>query len=253
MDNKINIKYIIAGIIIIWLLSAISLYLFFENPADRGTFGDMFGAVNALFSGLALAGVIYTIFLQSKELSLQRLELQQTRGVFEKQQFESTFFQLLNLQQNNLNEIDVQITIKTNGKITKEITKIGQNALLDFSKELNKNYIRKSMNESKIVDEKLKLNMKKYFEIDMSNNFTIYFNTLSNVVDFAFKSNHSDKGFYLRLISNQLSPIEKYYLFHHLQTKIDLADTYLNMTKDIPEKLFVNKNHYEFYLNRFVN
>ena len=39
----------------------------------------MFGAVNALFSGLALAGIVYTIHLQREDLSLQREELRLTR------------------------------------------------------------------------------------------------------------------------------------------------------------------------------
>jgi uncharacterized membrane protein len=47
--------------------------------ADRGQFGDLFGGVNALFTGLAFAGVIYTILLQSNELELQREELRLTR------------------------------------------------------------------------------------------------------------------------------------------------------------------------------
>lgn len=76
---------------------------------DRGTFGDMFGAVNALFSGLAFAGIIFTIFLQRRELQLQRDELIRTGDeiagqrkqleaqskTFSKQSFESTFFSLL--------------------------------------------------------------------------------------------------------------------------------------------------------------
>lgn len=52
----------------------------FSEWSDRGTFGDMFGAVNTLFSGLAFAGVIYAIILQGKELALQRQELEMTRG-----------------------------------------------------------------------------------------------------------------------------------------------------------------------------
>jgi hypothetical protein len=55
------------------------------EPTERGTFGDMFGSVNALFSGLALAGIILTILLQRKELKLQREELQDTRAEFETQ------------------------------------------------------------------------------------------------------------------------------------------------------------------------
>jgi hypothetical protein len=47
--------------------------------AEPGTFGDMFGAVNALFSGLALAGVVCAILLQREELRLQREELALTR------------------------------------------------------------------------------------------------------------------------------------------------------------------------------
>lgn len=39
----------------------------------------MFGAVNALFSGLAFAGIIYTILPQRRELELQREELRATR------------------------------------------------------------------------------------------------------------------------------------------------------------------------------
>ena len=43
--------------------------------ALRGQFGDMFGAGNALFSGLAFAGVIIAVILQKNELALQRREL----------------------------------------------------------------------------------------------------------------------------------------------------------------------------------
>ncbi len=48
-----------------------------DNQA-RGTFGDQFGAVNALFSGLAFAGVILAIWMQSRELALQRQQLKLT-------------------------------------------------------------------------------------------------------------------------------------------------------------------------------
>ena len=60
----------------------------FENKKDshfdKGTFGDMFGAVNALFSGLAFAGLIYTAMMQREELELQREELGLTRQEFKR-------------------------------------------------------------------------------------------------------------------------------------------------------------------------
>ncbi|MBK8567704.1 MAG: hypothetical protein IPN76_31390 [Saprospiraceae bacterium] len=48
-----------------------------------GEIGDMYGSVNAIFSGLAFAGIIITILLQRKELKSQREELEDTRKEFE--------------------------------------------------------------------------------------------------------------------------------------------------------------------------
>ena len=109
---------LMVAVIVIWLLW---WWIFYHDP-DRGTFGDMFGGVNTLFSGLAFAGVIYAIFLQRKELELQREELVQTREelkgqklmlkaqneTLRKQNFEDTFFQLLRLFSDNVRTIDLK-------------------------------------------------------------------------------------------------------------------------------------------------
>lgn len=50
------------------------IYRSFTTWGERGTFGDMFGAVNTCFSGLALAGIIYAMILQREELALQRCD-----------------------------------------------------------------------------------------------------------------------------------------------------------------------------------
>ena len=85
----------------------------------RGVFGDKFGAVNALFSGLAFAGLIITLFLQKSELALQREELQLTREEMKSQRsefvkenetlklqrFENLFYNMLNLQQEIVNDL----------------------------------------------------------------------------------------------------------------------------------------------------
>lgn len=90
-----------------WILTA----RVFDKWSDAGPFGDTFGGVNALFSAFAFAGIIYTILLQRKELRLQRLELEATReelsgqreqmvnqnATLLRQQFDSTFFQMLRL------------------------------------------------------------------------------------------------------------------------------------------------------------
>jgi hypothetical protein len=69
-----------------------------------------FNAFSSLLSGFALIGVVLTVYLQQKELSLQRQELQNTREVFETQKFENTFFNLVQVHQNILEKIKYQFT-----------------------------------------------------------------------------------------------------------------------------------------------
>lgn len=68
-----------ALVIALWLFALVAARFFFSSWEERGQFGDLFGSVNALFSGLAFAGLIYAILLQRQELSLQRVELELQR------------------------------------------------------------------------------------------------------------------------------------------------------------------------------
>ena len=63
----------------------------------RGQFGDKFGAINALFAGFAFAGIILTIFLQSREIKQSKRMLEEQLKDSNKQRFDSTFFQLVSL------------------------------------------------------------------------------------------------------------------------------------------------------------
>ena len=51
-------------IIFLWGMSIIVLFWLFPDIGVRGQFGDTFGAVNALFAGLAFAGIIFAIILK---------------------------------------------------------------------------------------------------------------------------------------------------------------------------------------------
>lgn len=69
-------------VFLIWAGTWLGVFHYLPSPDDwqkRGQFGDLFGSVNALFSGLAFAGILYTIYLQRQELSLQRKELKLQR------------------------------------------------------------------------------------------------------------------------------------------------------------------------------
>ncbi len=71
--------WVAGGVCVLWLSTGVLVFAIFPEWPERGQFGDMFGAVNSLFSGLAFAGVIFTIYLQRQELALQRKELELTR------------------------------------------------------------------------------------------------------------------------------------------------------------------------------
>lgn len=72
---KISVAFLIIAIIF-----PLIVYGYFSDWSKSGTFGDTFGALNTLFSGLALAGVIVTILIQRTELQNQRFELSLQRN-----------------------------------------------------------------------------------------------------------------------------------------------------------------------------
>lgn len=89
-------------VVLAWVISWIGTDLFINESSNRGTFGDKFGAVNALFSGLAFAGVIITILLQREELKATQNAVKAQTDEFEKQnetlalqRFEHSFFNML--------------------------------------------------------------------------------------------------------------------------------------------------------------
>ncbi|TCF54964.1 hypothetical protein MCC10113_2098 [Bifidobacterium longum subsp. longum] len=84
------------GALVVWLTWPISEF----SVAKSGTFGDSFGVITALFSGLAFAGIILTIMLQRQELT-------ESREIFRIQRFEGSFYRLLELYRKNLSEIRI--------------------------------------------------------------------------------------------------------------------------------------------------
>jgi hypothetical protein len=74
-----QVAVIFGGVILFLVLYLILVFSWLGKMETRGQFGDLFGGLNALFTGLAFAGVICTILFQSNELKLQREELKLQR------------------------------------------------------------------------------------------------------------------------------------------------------------------------------
>ena len=78
-DKLGGLHKLLIAVFVIWTASIFIIPFCYPELKDRALFGDSFGVINSLFSGLAFAGIIFTIILQRKELSLQRQELKETR------------------------------------------------------------------------------------------------------------------------------------------------------------------------------
>ena len=82
LKAKKRMLWMLVGVLTVWALWFVIALM--NTRGEMGLFGDSFGALNALFSGLALAGVIIALTLQSEELELQRGEIRLNREEMER-------------------------------------------------------------------------------------------------------------------------------------------------------------------------
>ena len=264
--SKVGALYLTIVVILV-LGSWGSTWYLLKDMTNRGTFGDMFGAVNALYSGLAFAGVVFAILLQSKELKLQRKELKYTRDELEgqkiqleaqnntlkKQTFENTFFQLLQLQNDILNSIDL---VDENNKITK-----GRDCFKVFYNRFKKLWGRNIVQfRSGSEIERINITYLAFYDNHQSE-FGHYFRSLYNIIKFIDNSSVKDKRLYTNLVRAQLSSFELSLLFYNSLSTIGcekfkpLIEKY-SLLKTVPEKELINphdhtplygKNAYDNY------
>lgn len=235
-------------IVATWSATLLLLYLDNKNGiGDLGTFGDMFGAVNALFSGFALLGIILTILMQSKELRLQRDELKLQRNelkltreefktqnaTLKAQRFENTFFQMLNLHQEIIDKLHyVGKTVKVSkGFKTSNIHDVEKREVLRLAAEMLREdldnikdgFVTIPDNIGVMVD--LKKSWKDmqdvyyefYYSKGFGNTLSHYFLNLYHCFKFVYTSEleTSEKKQYASLIRAQLTPDELFILFYN--------------------------------------
>ncbi len=217
---------LIGGVLSIVIIYA-GLLLFITWPISEwsinksGVFGDSFGVLTSLFSGLAFAGLIITIIMQKDELALQREELSLTREelsgqkeelkiqneTMKKQQFENTFFQMLSLH----SEIVKNISISNINLPSQKYNKYDAfKHLHDFFKK--KLSTRKPEKISRLYINNMYLN---HIYDNYKNQFGIYFRNLYNIIKFIDGSNVDDKKTYTNLLRAQLSDYELLLLFYN--------------------------------------
>lgn len=256
-------------IVVLWILT---FYILHDKP-NKGEFGDMFGSINSLFSGFALAGIILTILMQRKELKLQRLELQETRFEFatqnetlKLQRFENTFFSLLNLHHQIVNDIDYRYTENfgfsynhrnNTGRDTVEVVTISGRDVFKY------HYGRLSSMLANFDQsyEKTYLDMYEDVQTDFGHYFRNLYRMLKLVdqTDFFYNNIKVDqtdifkiKYRYTCIIRSQISDYELLWLFYNCLTSNGrekfkpLIERYV-FFKNIPKKLIANSDLIEKY------
>ena len=166
--NKPNrLLWVLGGAAVAAFLIVLGLYIsYFKNlsvtndSATWGTFGDYLGGtLNPIISFLALIGLLYTIHQQAQEMQATHEELKQAAEqqrqqveqqshqseIFNLQQFESTFFSLLEQHNKAIERIDVESIYKELHNIYNN--KIDQITTRKPSEELSNKHAIKSINQ----------------------------------------------------------------------------------------------------------
>jgi len=270
-----SIKYYVYGLItlafiilIIWwiipdLCSIKTYYNLIIKDSEyitRGEIGDMFGVVNALFSGLAFAGMIITLIQQKEELSLQRKELSHTRvelkdqnKTMKRQRFENTFFNLMSLHQNITDNVEYRILKKV------EVDTLSPEYYTLKGREVFKNrYLERykidfRINNLKRGDEKVKKTFSRG-ELNLFNHYLHSFDGILRFIDESDLLEDDERQQYSVMLRNTLSNYEQCIIFYYFTASDTVND---NWHKDMAEKYALfgdidkeelsEKEHYDLF------
>lgn len=207
LSLKQSAVIVVAGVFLT-IVAYAALILYFTWPisefsiAKSGTFGDSFGVVTSLFSGLAFAGIILTILLQRQELT-------ESREIFRIQRFEGSFYRLLELYRKNLEEI--RITDAQSGTTYNAI-----DALKFVCKQLNET-MQKYSSFLEDEDRRVIYESQLFVEVQkLIRRQARYLGTLQSLLELIERDlpTESEREPYWNIVANQLTSHEARYLFY---------------------------------------
>jgi len=233
--DSLTLLYIFFLVVIFfWILT----WLLLKGEDQRGTFGDMFGSVNALFSGLALAGIIFTILLQKKELGLQRIELKETRNEFitqnetlRQQRFENTLFQMISIH----HEIIDKLSFSERSIIDFEISTYEKRCVIEKAAEDLKLNIEFSVKQKVVINGKeiyedirirnateaftyLEIAYNDFYFVKYKQLLSHYYRNIYHIFKLIFTTNliaKEQKQFYASIVRAQLSSDELFLILYN--------------------------------------
>jgi hypothetical protein len=244
--DKLGLLYVFIGIVVVlWSANLLFFLPYIKELKFQGAgeVGDIFGAANSLFSGLAMAGIIFTILLQKKELKLQREELKATRDEFVQQnstlklqRFENTFFQMLKLHQDNISNLYIkhkdwnpEYSKFSNSKVPekiyvekkgKEVFRYFVNVLKDLFGDFDWPEGAEFKPNEEIIETQRNIINEHFFTFDFDNGryLSSYFDTVTEILNFVIHNKElkfHEQQFYLNILKAQLSEDEQFLLMYY--------------------------------------
>lgn len=268
-EEKPNPIWLIAGLVAIAfaILTPIMIVIITGSSfsvaelASLGAVGDFFGGSTIGFLSIAsIFFIIYTISIQSKELSLQRKELRlttdelaSTRAVHEEsnktmviQRFETTFFNLLSMQVDLVNSLKFSSDRALSGR---EVINLMRNRLENLSRR-SPHEVSEEIKKVEKLEDKLILLFDFYFKQN-GQYIAPYLGNLVSLVTLIDKSNLEikEKLMYVSILKNVMSKSEltiAFYYFVFLKNP-QLIETInrLKLLDNLEPEELLHEEHYK--------
>lgn len=204
---------------IVFLICFIPLNL--ENSAQ---FGDSFGAINSLFTGLGFAGLVTTIILQIKQTQQNRIENQ--KAVFESnvRSFESTLFKLLDLYKDSIESLmqsDGNNVTRGLEALRKSCDHVSKKIIAEGGSQIPTQILKRYEENKLSEDDKILLNslfQKNLYHLNFSfNRQGRYISTLTSLLNHLEVSGPAeiDRDIFRKIILSQMTAIEIQYIFFY--------------------------------------
>lgn len=208
---------IMVPILILLYLSASYFLLWpFDGWArdELGQFGDSWGMLTCIFSALAFIGVVYSVKIQRDSYNKIRQDSEDGKKNIKIQQFESIFFQMLNLLQSIINDIDIK-PVKHDGEYTQE--RNGRDAFRFFYVKLKNEVSKKTYGKIESDREKDLSEAFRSFYIKRQQDLGHYFRLIYNIYKFIDNSiiTSAEKKQYANLLRALISDYELLIIFYN--------------------------------------
>ncbi len=212
-----------------------------KTIGQAGVFGDSFGVLTSLFSGLAFAGLIITIWQQQEELTL-------TRDEIKKQHFENMLFRMLEIHNSIVNDFDLRYTQDDERHKEGDISSRGRDCFFTFHENLKMIYSHELEKDSSDI---LAETYEKFWCLH-KRDLGHYFRYLYNIFKFIDNSRMKEKKVYSSIVRAQLSDYELAILFYNCisingNEKFKPLVEEFHLLDNLPRELLLDKEHYDMY------